>query len=150
MVQDRPALVPTNLPCDCDCSFLPDSNGLQERTFSASTWMDGKLNKKQSEFTFNSKVLLYKNQGLLEKYKEAVEKEIRASQKQEAAARTERALKVSAMLRSVDDDDDLDEETEFMVDAYFEDAVMKENARRKEAAAKKAAISVPEESDEED
>ena len=143
-------LFPLIFPVAVIVLSLPDSNGLQERTFSASTWMDGKLNKKQSEFTFNSKVLLYKNQGLLEKYKEAVEKEIRASQKQEAAARTERALKVSAMLRSVDDDDDLDEETEFMVDAYFEDAVMKENARRKEAAAKKAANSVREESDEED
>eukprot|EP00171_Calliarthron_tuberculosum_P014792 IDg14792t1 len=31
---------------------LPDSNGHQERTFSAATWMDGKLNNRQTDATF--------------------------------------------------------------------------------------------------
>jgi hAT family C-terminal dimerisation region len=44
---------------------LPDSNGSQERTFSSATWMDGKLNTRQNEITFQMKVLLYKNQALL-------------------------------------------------------------------------------------
>ena len=43
---------------------LPDSNGDQERTFSAATWMDGKLKKRQSDLTFGMKVLLYKSSEL--------------------------------------------------------------------------------------
>ena len=47
---------------------LPDSNGHQERTFSAATWMDGKLNSMQKDITFQMKVLIYKNEDFLERY----------------------------------------------------------------------------------
>jgi hypothetical protein len=47
---------------------LPDSNGHQERTFSAATWMDGKLNSMQKDITFQMKVLIYKNENFLERY----------------------------------------------------------------------------------
>ena len=47
---------------------MPDSNADQERTCSAATWMDGKLNKKQSDLTFQMKVLLYKNKGFLKNH----------------------------------------------------------------------------------
>ena len=44
----------------CLILALPDSNGNQERTFSACTWMDGKLKKNQGEGTFQTKCVLYK------------------------------------------------------------------------------------------
>jgi hypothetical protein len=46
---------------------LPDSNGSQERTFSSATWMDGKLNKRQSDATFQMKVILQQNTKFLDK-----------------------------------------------------------------------------------
>jgi hypothetical protein len=45
----------------CHILAAPDSNGHQERTFSAATWMDGKLSNRQTDATFQRKVLLYKN-----------------------------------------------------------------------------------------
>jgi hypothetical protein len=45
---------------------LPDSNGSQERTFSSATWMDGKLNKRQSDATFQMKVILQQNYRFLQ------------------------------------------------------------------------------------
>ena len=129
-------LYPLIFPVAVIILAMPDSNGLQERTFSTSTWMDGKLNKRQSEFTFSSKVLLYKNQGILEQFKATVKEAMRQELKEQAAARTMRALKVSAMLRGVDDEEDLDEETELMMDAYLEDTREKEEI----AAAKRAAL----------
>jgi hypothetical protein len=45
---------------------LPDSNASQERTFSSATWMDGKLNKRQSDATFQMKILLQQNTEFLE------------------------------------------------------------------------------------
>lgn len=41
---------------------MPDSNGGQERT---ATWMDGKLNKRQTEATFQMKVVLHQNADFL-------------------------------------------------------------------------------------
>jgi hypothetical protein len=70
---------------------LPDSNGHQERTFSAATWMDGKLNSRQNDMTFQMKVLLYKNQAFLEEHKKDVLEENRNA----AAARTKAFLKSS-------------------------------------------------------
>jgi hypothetical protein len=55
---------------------LPDSNGHQERTFSAATWMDGKLNSMQKDLTFQMKVLMYKNANFLERYGNAMEAEL--------------------------------------------------------------------------
>ena len=40
---------------------LPDSNGNQERTFSAAGWYDGKLNQNQNAATFEMKTLLHQN-----------------------------------------------------------------------------------------
>jgi hypothetical protein len=45
---------------------MPESNGGQERTFSTATWMDGKLNKRQSEATFQMKVVLHQNAEFLQ------------------------------------------------------------------------------------
>ena len=90
---------------------LPDSNGNQERTFSAATWMDGKLSTRQNDMTFQMKVLLYKNQAFLEEHKKDVLEENRKA----AAARTKALLKSSTanML-----DSDIDDELEGWMDAF--------------------------------
>jgi hypothetical protein len=90
---------------------LPDSNGNQERTFSAATWMDGKLNSRQNDMTFQMKVLLYKNQGFLEENKKEVIEENRKA----AAARTKALLESSTALM---DDSDIDDELEGCMDAF--------------------------------
>ncbi|MGL5936398.1 MAG: hAT transposon family protein, partial [Cetobacterium sp.] len=46
---------------------MPDSNGGQERTFSAATWMDGKLSKRQTEATFQMKIICHQNKEILDK-----------------------------------------------------------------------------------
>jgi hypothetical protein len=53
----------------CKLLAAPDSNGFQERTFSAATWMDGKLKTRQTDATFQLKVLLYKNQEFIRECK---------------------------------------------------------------------------------
>jgi len=58
---------PLLFPIACCILALPDSNGHQERTFSAATWMDGKLNSKQNDITFQMKVLCYKNKDFLQR-----------------------------------------------------------------------------------
>ena len=50
----------------CLILALPDSNGSQERTFSACTWMDGKLKKNQGEGTFQMKCVLNKTKKVRE------------------------------------------------------------------------------------
>ena len=50
----------------CHILPTPDSNGHQERTFSAATWMDGKLNNRQSDATFQMKVLSYRNSQFID------------------------------------------------------------------------------------
>jgi hAT family C-terminal dimerisation region len=90
---------------------LPDSNGNQERTFSAATWMDGKLNTRQNDMTFQMKVLLYKNQGFLEEHKKDVLEENRKA----AAARTKALLKTTV---SDMQDSDIDDELEGWMDAF--------------------------------
>ncbi|CAB9509752.1 expressed unknown protein [Seminavis robusta] len=52
----------------CCILALLDSNGFQERTFSAATWMDGIPNALQGDVTFQMKVLVYKNAEFLRKY----------------------------------------------------------------------------------
>jgi hAT family C-terminal dimerisation region len=90
---------------------LPDSNGNQERTFSAATWMDGKLNSRQNDMTFQMKVLLYKNQGFLEEHKKEVEEKNRKA----AAARTRALLQESTALM---EDSNIDDELEGFLDAF--------------------------------
>ena len=80
-------LYPLIYPVAVRILALPDSNGAQERTFSAATWMDGKLNTRQSNMTFQMKVLLYKNQGLLPYATKHAEE-----QKSEEARRKTKAL----------------------------------------------------------
>jgi hAT family C-terminal dimerisation region len=93
---------------------LPDSNGNQERTFSAATWMDGKLNSRQKDMTFQMKVLLYKNQAFLEEHK----KEVLEENKKAAAARTKALLESSTKNMK---DSDIDEELEGWMDAFGSD-----------------------------
>lgn len=66
---------PLIYPIACCILSLPDSNGHQERTFSAATWMDGSLNSMQHDLTFQMKVLCYKNQDFLQRFKGRFEKE---------------------------------------------------------------------------
>jgi hypothetical protein len=68
---------------------LPESNGSQERTFSTATWMDGKLNNRQSEETFQMKVVLHQNLALLKKSKIGLKDEY----KKKAALTTEKLIK---------------------------------------------------------
>jgi hAT family C-terminal dimerisation region len=93
---------------------LPDSNGNQERTFSAATWMDGKLNSRQNDMTFQMKVLLYKNQGFLEEHKKIVAEDNRKA----AAARTRALFKAGAALM---EDSKIDDELEGCLDAFGSD-----------------------------
>jgi hypothetical protein len=90
---------------------LPDSNGNQERTFSAATWMDGKLGNRQNNMTFQMKVLLYKNQAFLEDHK----KEVREEDRKAAAARTKALLKTSMAKMK---ESDIDDEFEGLMDTF--------------------------------
>jgi hAT family C-terminal dimerisation region len=90
---------------------LPDCNGNQERTFSAVTWMDGKLNSRQNDMIFQMKVLLYKNQGFLEEHK----KEVLEENRKAAAARTKALLQTDTALM---EDSDIDDELEGCMDAF--------------------------------
>jgi hAT family C-terminal dimerisation region len=93
---------------------LPDSNGNQERTFSAATWMDGKLNSRQNDMTFQMKVLPYKNQGFLEEHK----KEVLEEHRKAAAARTKALLQEDTADM---EDSDIDDELEECLDALGSD-----------------------------
>ena len=90
---------PLIYPIACLVLAIPDSNGHQERTFSAATWMDGKLKKHQSDMTFQMKVLLCKNQEFLKDHQRKVEMSRRAVAEQ----RTKDLIaKVAAMKREED------------------------------------------------
>jgi hypothetical protein len=91
-------------PVACCILALPDSNGHQERTFSAATWMDGKLQKRQSDMTFQMKVLLYKNAEFLANHRRHVQEDKLASAEQ----RTKELLKLSAQMRKDLELDDSD------------------------------------------
>ena len=88
---------------------LPDSNGHQERTFSSATWMDEKLKQKQSDMTFQMKVLLYRNKDFLDIYRDHVEEDRLAA----ASLRTKRLLELSASLKK---EDEIGEDLEQMLD----------------------------------
>jgi hAT family C-terminal dimerisation region len=104
-------LFPLIYPVAIRILSLPDSNGNQERTFSAATWMDGKLNSRQNDMTFQMKVLLYKNQGFLEEHQREVLEENRKA----AAARTKALLNSDTALMV---DSDIDDELEGCMDAF--------------------------------
>jgi hypothetical protein len=72
--------------------------------------MDGKLNTRQNEITFQMKVLLYKNQAFLEEFK----KEVQEKEKRAAADRTRALLK---SMTSDMDDSDIDDELEGWMEA---------------------------------
>ena len=59
-----------------------------ERTFSSATWMDGDLNTKQADLTFQMKVLVYKNTEFLNDHRKRVKEEA----KEEAKKRTKELL----------------------------------------------------------
>ena len=90
---------------------VPDSNGKQERTFSAASWMDGKLSKRQSGMTFQSKVLLYKNKGFLEKYQDIIKK----AYTKESEKKTRELLRLSSAIREAAV---LEEDDELLMDAF--------------------------------
>jgi hypothetical protein len=73
--------------------------------------MDGKLNSRQNDMTFQMKVLLYKNQGFLEEHQREVLEENRKA----AAARTKALLNSDTALMV---DSDIDDELEGCMDAF--------------------------------
>jgi hypothetical protein len=104
---------PLIYPIACRILAMPDSNGGQERTFSAATWMDGKLNSNQSDLTFQMKVLLYKNQSFLKEHRSNVLEDKRKA----AALKTKELLQQSMSGK----DDDAIEETLGVLDVYGDD-----------------------------
>jgi hAT family C-terminal dimerisation region len=77
---------------------LPDSNASQERTFSSATWMDGKLNKQQSDATFQMKIILKQNSKFLEETRIQVKEDYR----REVANHTKQMLEDAMKLREFD------------------------------------------------
>jgi len=102
---------PLIYPVACCILALPDSNGDQERTFSAATWMDGKLSTKQNDITFQMKVLACKNSEFLKEHKDHVEEHYLKA----AAERTKKLL-----IESVEDADS-DNEGEALLAAFDDD-----------------------------
>ena len=81
-------LHPLIYPVACLILALPDSNALQERSFSTATWIDGVLQKRQNDSTFNAKVMLKKNSKFLDEHME----DRRLLRKKETAERTKKLL----------------------------------------------------------
>lgn len=98
----------------CRILSLPDSNGDQERTFSAATWMDGKLSTRQSDLTFGMKVLLYKNQDFLHAHR----KDVQRGRKIAAEQRTKQILDKHFKKKN---DDDIGDDDEGVWEAYGSD-----------------------------
>ena len=90
---------------------LPDSNGHQERTFSAATWMDGKLNAMQKDMTFQMKVLLYKNANFLQRYSGKIQE----SSLEDAEQKTKELLKQHIASKQ---DADIGTDEESLMDLY--------------------------------
>ena len=84
---------------------LPDSNGHQERTFSTATWMDGKLQQRTKDMTFQQKVVVAKNKSFLEHNDLHVKVERRGVAEQ----RTKDLLMQSATLLAGADEADTEE-----------------------------------------
>jgi hAT family C-terminal dimerisation region len=90
---------------------LPDSNGHQERTFSAATWMDGLLNNRQKEITYRMKVLLYKNEVFLNRYYDAIDPKLL----EEAEKKTKELLKKHIGSQK---ESEIEEDIEHLMDMY--------------------------------
>ena len=104
---------PLIYPVACCILALPDSNGDQERTFSAATWMDGKLSTKQNDITFQMKVMACKNSEFLDRHKGRVKGEHMKA----AAERTKKLLMESSKEKNSEDDDS-DSEVEHLLEAF--------------------------------
>lgn len=91
---------------------MPDSNGHQERTFSAATWMDGKLNNRQTDATFEMKALIYSNKKFLSQ----LTTDLDSSHKLAAAEATVRLLDEAQDRR---DEEDLSEGDDDALVAYL-------------------------------
>ena len=76
----------------CLILALPESNGHQERTFSAATWMDGNLSSKQSNATFEMKILIAKNKTFLDRAR----KDLKSHHEKQASKATKDLLAVVA------------------------------------------------------
>jgi hypothetical protein len=85
----------------CHILPTPDSNGNQERTFSAATWMDGKLNNRQSDATFQMKVLCYKNSDFIDSYNTELEDKFKTKARKASLA----AMKSSIATRRKEADE---------------------------------------------
>lgn len=104
---------PLIYPVACCILALPDSNGDQERTFSAATWMDGKLNNKQTDLTFQLKVLAYKNSEFLKECRAHVKKE----HMEEAGMRAQKLLEKSRSSMK-EEGIELDSDAEEIMEAF--------------------------------
>lgn len=80
----------------CAVLAVPESNGDQERTFSACTWFDGKLQRNQTLATFEMKALLYKNKKLILDMERQLRQHSETSYKKEAERITKKMLKEAA------------------------------------------------------
>ena len=80
--------------------------------------MDGKLKQKQTDMTFQMKVLIYRNQKLLSQYRQHIEEDnVKA-----AAARTKELLELSASLKKEEEiDEELDTMLGYCADKDIED-----------------------------
>ena len=87
----------------CCILMMPDSNGHQERTFSSATWMDGKLNKRQSPATFEMKNLLYRNMDFMSKAKLIITRELLQELKEMASRAVSDLLKETEAARAKDE-----------------------------------------------
>jgi hypothetical protein len=96
----------------CLILALPDSNGNQERTFSACTWMDGKLKKNQGEGTFQTKCVLYKTKKVRDQIAKHMmeDKELHNRQMRKMAREATRNL--LELAHGVDEEDERSPEEE--------------------------------------
>jgi hAT family C-terminal dimerisation region len=90
---------------------LPDSNGHQERTFSAATWMDGTLNGRQYDLTFKMKVLMYKNEKFIERWGGKVGEGVL----EDAKRRTKELIAKNISKKRLEE---IESETEDLMEAY--------------------------------
>jgi hypothetical protein len=101
---------------------MPESNGGQERTFSAATWMDGKLNKRQTEATFQMKVVLHQNAEFLRNTK--IQFDETHSQRAAEAARS--LFKLSEQWKDERREDKVRNKKEKPINYYFEHLAISE------------------------
>lgn len=94
---------------------LPESNGSQERTFSTATWMDGKLNNRQTDKTFEMKVILHQNAEFLRKTKTAI-KEEQMTRAEAAVKKACSAMEERAEIMEEDSEEDELVETEYYIE----------------------------------